>query len=283
MTDRPPRHPHLDVAWARSTLRFCEEWLGELRAELAAAGAPAGQIELVLAVDLGRDAGLLRYALGDDLATVRRHLADAAEACERVFELRGLEPALDAVVVDGEDVRAVHAPGARDHSLTNSRRGLLAMHLALAVGDRPLATRIARLVGDPPDASYLGDDSVVCTWEEQRLAYALRDLLAGDPAGALAAPAAMPAGDLGAAAQAELLAALAARDGTAVRGALARLLAWHRAEAEHEANAHDVRRLLSLPATALAALAVADGVVPGDALPRDEPYLARMDRRGARD
>jgi hypothetical protein len=68
-----------------------------------------------------------------------------------------------------------------DQSLANSRRGLEAMELGLAAGAVDLVGNLALLVEDPPGASYLGEGSVVCTAEEQLLAYATRDLVLRRP------------------------------------------------------------------------------------------------------
>ncbi|MET4134344.1 hypothetical protein ABIC21_000538 [Pseudarthrobacter sp. PvP090] len=66
-----------------------------------------------------------------------------------------------------------------DQSLANSRRGLEGMELGLAAGALDVVRDLAKLVQDPPGASYLGEGSVVCTTEEQLLAYATRDLVLG--------------------------------------------------------------------------------------------------------
>lgn len=159
------RRVPVDVAWARDLDAFVNAAIGEVpppeELEDQAQGA--------LAAGYHRDRGLLRYAEGAPLDEVRAAFRRATEYTLALFRLRApREPWQPA-----DDV---------DESLTNSRRALEALELALACGAHDLATALAPLVWDPPDATYIGPSSVVCTPEEQRLAYALRDLLANDGA-----------------------------------------------------------------------------------------------------
>ena len=145
----------VDFGWAQELAAFLE---------VQRKGAPApdsieSQIQGVFQAGYCRDLGLIRYAQDGDVDEVRKLLRRSTEYTIAVYQFRDMEP---------------HAS---DVSLTNSRRGLHALELALSGGAIDLAKRLAPMVWDPPDASYLGPGSVVCTAEDQHLAYALRDLL----------------------------------------------------------------------------------------------------------
>ena len=150
----------VDAAWARDLDAF-------VRAAIRSVPPPDeidDQAQAALAAGYHRDLGLLRYADGAPLDDVRALFRRATEYTLALFRLRApREPWQSADEVD--------------ESLTNSRRALEALELALAGRAHDLATTLAPLVWDPPDATYIGPTSVVCTPEEQRLAYALRDLL----------------------------------------------------------------------------------------------------------
>lgn len=159
--DRAPRRAGLadrpvDRAWAADLEAF-------LRGQLDGAPEPAeisDPVSAVLIAGYLRDRGLLGAATGmppDEIAAVWR---------------RSVEYTTTAFRGD---------PDGADHSLANSRRGLEAMELGLAAGAIEAVQHLALLVADAPDASYLGEGSVVCTPEQQSLAYTTRDLVLGRP------------------------------------------------------------------------------------------------------
>jgi hypothetical protein len=63
---------------------------------------------------------------------------------------------------------------------TNSRLNLDCVCLSLAVGQLAIATQIAGLAWDPPDASYVSLKSSICRPYDQSLAYALKHMLQGE-------------------------------------------------------------------------------------------------------
>src|SRR5262245_14078541 len=133
------------------------------------------------------------------------------------------------------------------------------MYVALVAGDLDLAEQIAGLVGDPPDASYIGPNSEVCTPEEQQLTYTLKALLLGQDA-----VTAFYATGLGHAPplirhQAAAMNALICQDQNAFLDALHDLLEAHAAWASDERNAREPRRLMCLPGLGLSALALESG------------------------
>ena len=135
----------------------------------------------------------------------------------------------------------------------------------------------AGLIGDPPDADYLGDDSVVCTRDEQRVAYALRSLLLGDCGAVTAELRDFPGGrpDDGLAPQAEAVRGLAAGDARRFLGAMADVLASHDRRAARAEGRKDPASYFCLPAAGLARLALATRLVEPGWLPAGSPYLFR--------
>jgi hypothetical protein len=244
----------VDCTWAKELAEF-------LRAQLKDAPAPQdveGQIQAALLAGYCRDLGLLRYAEGAGLDDVRRLLRASAECTLAVFRLRDADP-------DSADL-----------SLTNSRRGLHAMELALSCGASDVAGALAPLIWDPPGASYLGPDSVVCTPEDQRLAYALRDILlhrvekGGEELHAL-----KPA-DRGQEIRASLLTALTGGDETRFSQALAESHAFHlkRVEMDQIMNGDglkDLDDLLDVPTLAYLSLGISR--MAGLGLPAQDAYL----------
>ncbi len=138
---------------------------------------------------------LFSYALGLPLSDVREAFSQAAQSFQRVLELRGTTEAFPVVVLKYDASRSpddrqacaepvsLHGEGTQDYSLTNSQSSYVAVCEALIGCDDSTATRIARMIWDPPDASYIGPRSY-CTPNDQHLAYALRELLHGTKASA---------------------------------------------------------------------------------------------------
>jgi hypothetical protein len=256
-------------ALAEDSLRFDRDLHG---------GDGPNQVDLIFQSDRCADLGLLRSALGAPAAVVREHFRDAVRYGVGAFRLRATWPAPgdeDLSVLIG---RQGHwSTEGVDQSLTNSRRGLRLVHLALATGaGRAEAAReVAALVGDPHDADYLGADSVVCSWDDQHVAYALAAFLLNDPRAARAELRAFSGagstGTLGE--QAEALRALLAGEPPAFLDALGRLLAVHREQATRRENWKEPLSYLCLPAVGLAAVALDSRLVSPGRLPADDALL----------
>lgn len=231
MFPETPRVP-LNQAWARELKAF-------LQAQMDGAPAPEAtfnQVQAIFQSGYVRDLGLLRYAEGAPLAEVRDLLRRSAAYLLEVFRLRE------------------NAPEDGHSSLTHSGRGSEAMELALACGALDLARAVAPLVRDPEDASYLGPDSVVCTPEEQGLAYALRDLLLGRPEESLAQIRALQDLDRGQSERAALLSALAREDAQTFSWALQELHTRHLDQVGHPGPLDTLEDLLDLRTLAFAAM-----------------------------
>jgi hypothetical protein len=264
MEARPP----VDTSWAERLAIFCADSYGEY---VASDPSALGQIDHVFAADYALDCALVTYALGADPEDVRVWIKRAAFTLGEVFRLRGTSPAFS---VTTDDNGAVTPPYKPDASLTNSRRGLLAMQLALVAGDPSLVEQIAAMVGDPPDATYIGPDSVVCTTEEQQLAYALKAYLLGETAVAYFHTAALAGSSSPIREQAVAIDALINREQGAFLSVLDELLAAHTEAAQDPRHVHEPRFLVAIPALALAALASRSAVIDPSCLP-DTPYLPR--------
>lgn len=263
--------PNFDPTWTVHVAELCTDSYAEF---LTIPPDDLTQIDYVLAADAALDCAFVIYALGADLDEVRLWLSRAAYLLSQVFALRGTTPRMPVAVTD--ELGELHdvTPSGPDQSLTNSRRGLLAMQTALVAGDRELADQTAELVGDPPDASYIGPDSEVCMPDEQSVAYALKALLLEQTAVAVyhmggVSNDAPPLEKQ----QAVALYALIDRDRDAFLEALDRLLDAQAAEAAEREAAREPRRFMCLPALALARLAIDDGLGTLDHLPASSIYL----------
>jgi hypothetical protein len=270
---------HFDARWAAELADFCASSYAEYA---AMEPGTATQVDAALAADTALDCACVLHPLGAPPHDVRIWIARAAYALGEVFRLRGTSAAVPTVVVTEEGAAQVAAPGGPDYSLTNSRRGLLAMYTALAAGDSELAERTAGLVGDPPGASYLGPDSVVCTPDEQQLAYALKALLLGQIAVAAFQAAVPDSAPPAIRHQATAMQAMVGQNPQLFLDALDALLVTHSLEAADIRHQREPRYFLSLPALGLAALATTSGLVAEPQLPIGYSYFApQLIRRGA--
>ena len=229
-------------------------------------GPDAQQVEWVMLAGYFCDLAFVEYGLGESLPLVCTHMSEGAAALLKVFELRGTSPAFPVITVGGPrpDERKI------DYSLTNSRRGLFAMYLAVIASGPMGAAGIAALVGDPPDASYIGEDSPVCTPEDQELASFLKALLLGQtPPGSHPTPASSD----GRAFERVMLESISRGNCPAFLDALGRLLRWHAIAAQDQEHRRNPVWLMCVPGLALSRLAVVRGLIAPEQLPHDNPYL----------
>ena len=163
-----------------------------------------------------------------------------------------------------------------DHSLTNSRTGLTAVYVTLAGGDDRLADKLASLLWDPPDADWLTAKSVVCTLNNHHLAYAVKNLFGGNPAGVeaeLNQVRIMRKDQMPLRFHREMIRSLAASDPAKFLAALKDLLAWHTNEARAAKNKFEPVYYLCLPGVGLSSWAVRHGFVSLTELPQGDVYL----------
>jgi hypothetical protein len=263
--------PSVDAAWTAHVADLCARQYADFTI------IPADeltQIDYVLAADSALDCACVTYALGAEPDDVRIWLSRAAYLLGQVFALRGTTPPITVTVIDEVGERRDGTPWGPDQSLTNSRRGLLAMQTALIAGDQELAEQTAKMVGDPPNASYVGPESEVCTPDDQVIAYAFKAFLLGQTAVAVFHLGGITEGALPVIRhQAAAIAMLIDRDEDAFLRVLDRLLRAHAAEAAKSENAREPRRFLCLSAIALARLGIDRGQVSHDLLPESSIYL----------
>jgi len=133
--------------------------------------------------------GQYQYALGFPLDQVRQAFVEAAAALLKVFELRGTKEAFPVVVMtvdptkpeDDPAFRPLHPPQTRDYSLTNSHDCFEAICVALIAGEYKIVDKLAKLMWDPPNASYISIHSEYITPNRIHLAYAVKHLLQENP------------------------------------------------------------------------------------------------------
>lgn len=227
-----------------------------------------------------QDIGLYLYALGYPLQEIRPYLHEAATYMQKVFELRGTERALPVTAVRLDEKgrvkrEAAHPEQAIDYSLTNSASGLQGVYLALIVGDHAEAQRIAELIEDPPNASYIGYDSYVCTPDQQHLAYAVKHMMLGDTSKAaselsLVNPRTAPV-DIRH--QATMVRGLVAHQRSVFLQALEDLLSWHSKMAQRRPNLNNPGFFINIAALGLCASALRRGLITQGELPQDSVYL----------
>ena len=116
---------------------------------------------------------LVAYALGHPIAEVRQSLFQAATYYLRLFELRGTTYDIRVTMKQGRQ----HTEKVTDYGVTSSRDAYEGMCIALSARAFEIAGQIAVRTEDPPKASYIYPDSDICTPNQQRLGYALRNLV----------------------------------------------------------------------------------------------------------
>jgi hypothetical protein len=226
--------------------------------------------------------GLYYYALGWPIEQVRHSFSEATSAHLRLFELRGTEEPFPVTllridpskpVLHPERVtedRGLHDPGSKDFSLTNPRAGLLAVLLALTAGEYDSARILSGMIWDPPGAKYIAPNSVVCTTDEQHLAYALRAIFEENLETAQAELLVIRAqADEGirVALQKKMLLAMISGDSGQFLSHLNELIAWHELQAPLKKNRSDPDYYLCLPALGLSVMAVRSRIISTRQLP----------------
>jgi hypothetical protein len=149
----------------------------------------------------------------------------------------------------------------------------------LAIGDFASAAQIAERIEDPPDADYIGRRSEVCTPEQQKVAYAFRDIyLNRTPA---------TAGDLfrisllwkargfqkNVAYYAGILRAVLTSDAKAVFDGFTSLLYWHAHEAGQDWRNTERESFLYIQPLGIAVFLISRGLLAVDQLPQDDIHF----------
>ena len=218
------------------------------------------------------------YALGYEIADVTTMFRAAVDPRLRVLQLRGTTTytaTKPARTPGGQSVTTVLT----DFGFGCSWYGYESACRAHMVGLPGVAQEIIRLIWDPPDANYVGSRSEICTPEQQKLAYAIRDL--DTPAYAESRPRLRRIAQCWRvrgfpkqiAYQAGMIQAIGDGDGTAFSNQLDLLLAWHVRMATRDENRFDRDRFICLPALGLGALALARQTIRIEEWPQNSIYL----------
>lgn len=288
-TNFQPRHSYINVADTQDTLGGFVERRFEAVAKVS---DKSTDWSFCILAGFCEDVALYRYGLGYPLGVVAEDLRLTVGALCEMFRKRGTgggarryayekRPAPPEVVArGGEPFVEVKVEvnqsnlGPVDYSSTNSRDGFLAVCKALIVGDEVAERELAGMIWDPPGASYLGKNSEVCSFNDQRVAYALKAYYEKDAARFEAELRGVRAPTAEIAAEATMLRALVARDKASFIHALDAMLRWHRKEATRDKwRRNDSKYYICFPALGLSGLALRAGICTPDELPADEPFL----------
>lgn len=206
--------------------------------------------------------GLLTFAVGGSISSVRDSFAQASGAWLKVFELRGSH----------RSGRIIGGEVEIDYSTTNSHDNFRAACGALMAGEFGIASRISALAWDPPKADYIHVRSDICTPGHQHFAYALRSLFAGDVAGVareLQQVRVTRSYDRHLEYESRFVQATVDRDTGGCLSALTDLLEWHGHEARKTANVRDWDLFLAVTALGLSSYCVRHGLLALEELPKD--------------
>ncbi len=189
-SDYNPRLDYIDADIATQALRGAEVHIAKLLDLITAERSTLLQTRYSSLASDYESVAWFSYALGFPLNQVRDAFSNAANAHLKVFELRGTEPVfpsysfqynpdfLPGATKSKTKFELLHENQVADYSLTNSHKGFIAVCEALISRQDKTANKLAALIWDPPDASYIGEHSY-CTRNDQRLAYALRYVILG--------------------------------------------------------------------------------------------------------
>lgn len=222
------------------------------------------------------------YAFGYPLPSVCQALASSALAARKVFQLRGTEApffVLDVTLKSNgtAEKKPRHPPGSKDFSVTNSANNLAATAISLCAGRFDLAKDISSMAWDPPNASYLSDArGSYCTRNDQRLAYALREYYIGnlDEARRLLTQVRTLPRHHEVRAKAAMIGGLIEREPERFLHGIEEYLPWFDKEpVKQDSECNPAFFLATLP-LGLATLAVREGVVSPEQLPRDNPRFS---------
>ena len=161
-----PRLDYINLTWATELMRFHQEEMQEIIHELK---EEKTQIRCYMLAEEYKNLGLFNYALGYSLDKVRLYFTEAVSAYIENLSLRE----------ERKDKENTHGAASEyfDYSIGNSKSSLLMLYIALIVNNFSAARHIAELIWDPPNADYIGNDSEICTPNEQRVAYTVKYIL----------------------------------------------------------------------------------------------------------
>jgi hypothetical protein len=258
-----PRFPEVDAEWTSHMRQSYERLLEQDRARTQTA-PPERQAYAWDAVGNDcRELAYVLYASGESLDRVRALLADSAQAHLELVKRRATG--------DG----GPSSPRPQEYATGHSCSTYLAICMAETSGEGDLARALAPFVWDPPGASYVAPNSVICTTDQQTIAYTLKHVVLNRDADAqeqLRRLTRVPEDVIG---DKLMIRGIIERDRGRVLDGHSRVLAWHERVAAEKANYRVAKYYLSLPALGLSAVALQRGVVALNDLPADNPHFPR--------
>ena len=287
MNERPkPRLSFVEPEYADMALASHKAKLGGLLDMIASEPVKLPHSMYNKVADRYKAIGRYLYALGFPMETVKDAIRKAANAYLEVFRLRGTDPAFPAYTFTYDpnhapgtpesilEFKPIHGEGAMDYSLTNSHKGFAAVCEALIAGEDELATRIAGLIWDPPNASYIGPRSF-CTPNDQHLGYGLREFFGGcfNAMEAELAQIRVRQSDDAISHQASMLQALATKDDVEFCSSLDALLVRHAKLANSKKNRRDTDFYICTRGLGLCRLALRHRNLATEDLPQDNVFL----------
>jgi hypothetical protein len=281
------RLPYVNVAHSEMVLGNFAAEIREYSGLMASDTTKMTERRYSALADAYEGSALLSYAIGKPLEEVRDLIVQSVSAYERVLGLRGTDPPIPGVVVTLDpkypwhdprhvNTEPMHPPGFRDSGLGYSRRTYRATCFAFIAGERDAGRRLARQIWDQPDAPYLGNHKyAVCTKNDQRLAYAMREFFAANEEDAvklvaMIGPTRGEPNDV--VDEAAIWKAVLNKSETAFRNGLENLLSWHKQKTASEPN-WKLEYFISVEGLGLSAIALERGVIQKEALPKDNQFL----------
>jgi hypothetical protein len=283
-----PRLSYIDVELAKQALYLNQELIEKTVRLIKAEPNRLAQTRYNSLAQKLEAVGLFSYALGHPLDKVRESFAQSAQANLQVFELRGTEPPIPVTMItlDGNmppsgpdnavEDNTYRPPASIDYSLTNSRDGLRGIYVALIAGEHTIAERLTHLLWDPPRASYLAPNSVVCTPNDVHLANAFKALLDGrkeSVGAALDLISARKAEDASIVAQGKMMNSLVSTCLEGFREGLRDLLEYHKRQATSKQHRADPQFFLCLAGIALSIVGVRRALIPASLIPVGDAHL----------
>jgi hypothetical protein len=260
--------PSPNLSWAPGLAKSCNDAYRELEADWLPESALPPPVECALAADYAIDAAISYHVLGEPATFVRIWLQRAASSLTKLLKQSEGSPPLQTRVIQPDGSVADRKSDTLDRSLTNPPRALLALHLALIVGNAELiecAARNIRIHTIP--SKKINDD-------EKSLALALAALLRGEPATAVFhAKAIDNADESNLSWQAQALLSTVNRDKQGILHALRRILDKHTEMVAGFNLALEPRRILCLSALGTGALALRRDLVEIIELPADNVHF----------
>jgi hypothetical protein len=252
-----PRIENLDIQFASGRLQAFMD--AKTRAEQFLRDGPGSRAQsgFVTVYSNAEYVAFYEFALGYPAEKVRQTFAEAATAALEIFGLRGTMEC------------RVDQPGTRDYSLTNSHDCFKAICMASIATNDALARQLAELMGDPPNADYIGPRSEVCTINQQSLAYAVKHLFQNNSEGVDEELRRISnrKGEQRVAAMARMVRGLAENSDALFNEGLSEVLFFHRKAARRDDGP---QRFFSLEGVGLSTLALRRGLVEKADLPADE-------------